>query len=452
MSTERASACLLLAALLCGCGAEPPTLTLEVIPGHETDAFQVDPPVTTWDVQVTGADGAVLATASAAPAGAFDFGEIPANQPLTLQVTGRDAGGAPIVRGRSLGGIYLAAVSGEVIPIFAQRLGQWARPPGELPATRVGAPAAPLAGRYLLLTGGEADPDEDPAGLLGYDLFTWQGSTGLPLPRPAGSLISRGAALLVIDAAGASWIDYATGSHGEVARPAGLASFAEITGGRTVVAPEGRAFVVGATRAGAPTDAVLVLDTDGTLRAARLSAPRSEAAAAWIEGVGLLVAGGSATASGVELLAPDAATAAPRAFPPDPTRGAAAVPDGFGDVVLVGGVLPDGAPSPTRQIDPACPTDCAATALDAAALPAPLTGVTAFALPGARILAVGEDTAPAALTRTFVIAPDAVTELPLREPRAGATVTPTPTGAFALLGGRRPDGAPALTVEMLLLE
>ena len=56
---------------------------------------------------------------------------------LTFEATGVDATGSVVVRGRSLSGILLAGVSGGVIPIFVQRVNQWARPPGGLGRTRV---------------------------------------------------------------------------------------------------------------------------------------------------------------------------------------------------------------------------------------------------------------------------------------------------------------------------
>lgn len=447
VDTRRASASLL-ALLLCGCGAEPRTITVEVIPGHETGAFAEDPAVAAWDIQVLDANGAALTSAATAVGGELDFGEIPADEALTFEVTGRDGGGATVVRGRSMRGIFLGAVASEVIPVFAERLGQWARPPGELPGMRVGATAAPLGERYLVLSGGEVGEGDDPRAAVAYDLLAWQGAAGVVLPRAARSVVGRGDTLLLIDDGGATWVDFAAGLVAEASLPAGLGSFAEVAGGRTVVGPDGRAFVVGATRAGAETDAVLVVEADGALRAARLSAPRAEAAAAWVEGAGVVVAAGSATAPGVEVLAADGASASARDFPADPTRGAGAVPGALGDVTLVGGVLPDGAPAPTRAVLPACAQDCVATEIDGAALPAAITGVVAYAVPGDRVIAVGAEPAQNGLTRSFVLSNEGVTEMPLREPRAGATAVPAPNGTLALLGGKLADGSPALTVEM----
>ncbi len=436
-----------------GCGADPRTITVEVTPGHEADAFHADPAVARFDVAVTSAQGDVSVTASAAPGGELDFGEIPVDSLLQIEVTGVDAAGAVVVRGRSLSGIYAAGLGSDVIPVFAQRLGAWARPPGELAAARAGAAAASLAERYVVLTGGEASGGGDPAAVDAYDLLAWGGSSAAALPRAARSIVGRGEALLLVDGAGATWVDFAAGDTLDASLPTGLGSFADVAGGRTVEAPDGRSFVVGATRAAVDATAgVLVVEADGTLKGLELTAARAGAAAAWVEGIGLVVAGGSETAPGVEVLAEGAAAFATRPFPPDPAQGAGAATTGLGEVVLAGGVVA-GAPAPTRRLDPGCSSSCAAAAVDGAALPA-LEAVAAFALPGGRVIAAGAEPAPSGLNRTFVVDAGAATatELPLREPRAGATVTPAPNGTLMLLGGAHPDGTPALTVEMLFPE
>lgn len=445
-----------LALLLPACGEDPRTVTIEVIPGHEADAFHAEPAVVTMRVGATDPDGASVATAEAAPGGELDFGELPADVPLTFEIHGFDAGGAVVVRGRSIAGIALGQLTADVLPLFAQRLGAWSRPPGDLPSTRVDGVAVPVGDRFLALTGGSAGA-ENLAGTLGYDLLGWFGAQGIDLPRAARSAVPRGDALLVINDAGATWVDFAADTAADVSPPAGLASFADVAGGRTIDAPDGRSFVVGATRAAPPTTAILVIEPDGTLRAAT-SAPRAAAAAAWVDGVGLVIAGGSATDPGVEVLAADGSAAVPRPFPPDATTGAGAIIGALGDVVLIGGALAGGTSAPTRSVSPTCATDCAATPIDGAALPEALTAVAAYALPGGRAIAIGAEAAPAAglpaPTRTFLVdlGGAAVTELPLREPRRGAAVTRAPHGTLALMGGVFDDGTAARTIEMLFPE
>ncbi|WP_437948103.1 hypothetical protein WME98_46645 [Sorangium sp. So ce296] len=455
--------------LLPGCASEPRPLTIEVVPGHEAAAFQEDPPVARIEVTATSAEGDVAVSAAAAPGGELDFGEIPAERAYTFEVRGFDAGGATVVRGRSASGIYLAGLSGEVLPLFAQRTGGWARPPGELEASRVGAPGAALAERYVMLTGGDAADgaaaaDVDPARLDAYDLAEWGGSASSgALPRAARSLVVRGSLLLTLDGEGATWTDVLSAQSAEAPLPAGLGSFAEVAGGRTVEAADGRSFVVGAARAaapaeapGEPSDAVLVVGANRALSVARLRHARAGAAAVWVDGVGLVVAGGSAAgadAAGLEVLADGATAFDPRPFPPDAVEGAGAVVTGPGEIVLVGGVQ-GGAAAPTRRLAPGCAGACAAAEVAGAALPAAIAGVVAFALPGGRLLAVGAEAGEGGLTRSFVVdlAAAQVEELPLREPRRGATVVPAPNGTLALLGGVHAEGTPALTVETFFPE
>lgn len=443
-----------LAVAVGGCSEDPRTITVEVTPGHEVDAFHEAPPVARMEVTVTAAEGDLSLNASAPPGGSLDFGEIPADRLLAFEARGLDAGGAAVVRGRSLSGIYLAGLDADLLPVFAQRAGRWGRPPGELSASRAGAPAAVLAERYLVLTGGAAADGGDPAELEAYDLLAWGGSASGPLPRVARSIVGRGSALLLVGDGGATWVDFSSGESADAAPPPGLASFAEVAGGRAVEAGDGRSFVVGATRAaGAPTAGVLVVEADGTLKGIQLAEARGGAAAAWVDGLGLVVAGGSATGPGVEVLGDGATAFTERPFSSDPVEGAAAVAVGLGEVVLVGGTLA-GAPAPTRRLDPGCAVACAAIEIEGAALPAALTGVAAYALPGSRLIAVGDEIAAGGMTRSFVVDLGGATaaELPLREPRAGATPTPAPNGTLALLGGVHPDGTPAQTVEMLFPE
>ncbi|WP_437737871.1 hypothetical protein [Sorangium sp. So ce1335] len=450
---------------LLGCASEPRTITVEVVPGHEAGAFQEDPPVARIEVTAAAVEGDVAVSASAAPGGALDFGEIPAERAYTFEVRGLDAAGATVVRGRSASGIYLPSVPGEVLRLFAQRTGRWARPPGGIAASRVGAPGGVLAERYLFLTGGAAAGaaagDVDPGRLDAYDLAGWGGSaSSSALPRAARSLVVRGDVLLAIDGEGATWTDLLAGQSAEASLPTGLGSFAEVAGGRTVEAADGRSFVVGGARAGEPSgapgqpsDAVLVVGADRTLSVARLRHARAGAAAVWVEGLGLVVAGGSAEGAGVEVLGDGATAFLPRPFPPDATHGAGAAVTGPGEIALVGGVE-GGAAAPTRRLAPGCAASCAAVEVAGAALPAAVVDVAAFALPGGRVLAVGSEAGDGGLTRSFVadVAAAQVEELPLREPRRGATAVPAPNGTLALLGGVHPEGTPALAIETFFPE
>lgn len=419
---------------------------LDITVGQEKDAFSRDPVVVSVKVEGVAPDGSVLATATAAPGGTFDFGEIASDAQLTFEVTGTDAKGATVVRGRSLGAIPLDAVTG-TLSIFAQRVNVWARPPGALAQTHVGGVASAGAERYLLLGGGTA---ATPDAVDIYDLFTLGAISVNGIPRPPETMVPRGTAVLFADHKGATSLNLGSGDATDVAPPTGLASYALIAGGRPVDASDGRTFVVGGTRLGEPTKSVLVAAADGTLSALELVSERAGAAAVWIEGVGLVVAGGSATGAGIEVLGPKATSFAAVGFPPDPTVGAGAVLDGPSGVVLIGGTLEGGAPAPVRRLDPGCVNACVATVVTSSDPSPALTSVHAYTLGGGRVFVVGEEIATTPQTRTFLLQLGiSATELPLREPRRGAAVIPAPNGTLALLGGTLLDGKPALSVELL---
>jgi hypothetical protein len=65
---------------------------------------------------------------------------------------------------------------------------------------------------------------------------------------------------------------------------------------------------------------------------------------------------------------------------------------------------------------------------------------------------VGEDARGQTLAFFVALPSGAVTSLPLREPRFGATPTPTPNGMLALLGGVLVSGAPARSIELFYPE
>lgn len=439
-----------LTAGLAACSSEPRAVPIDVMTGQESDTFSVDPKVTRVDVVLTTLEGTTV-KASAEPGGTFDLGELPEDQQITIEVTGVDVGGATVARGRTLSGILLASVEG-AIPVFVQRVNQWARPPNGLVHAHVGAPAGVLSEQLLLLTGGASAAGKDgpvePDKSDFYDLFGYGGSLASTFPRVPSTIVSLGSVFLLIDAAGATWINYAEGSTPEATAPDGLDSFGLVAGGSAIRASEGRTFVVGATRSGEPTDAVLEVNDDGTLTAHKLAQPRRGAAAVWVEGVGLVVAGGSASGAGVELLSEGGTAFVPRdAFPADPTEGAGAVIDPPGGVALIGGAA-GGVAAATRRLDPTCVGECAVTVVEGATIPVAIGGVSAYALDGARAIVLGSEIGGEGLTRTFLVEiGGSVTELPLREPRRGATPIPAPNGTLVLLGGEHPDGTPALSVE-----
>jgi hypothetical protein len=275
--------------------------------------------------------------------------------------------------------------------------------------------------------------------------------------------------LLINDDVNAIWLDYTNSGATPLpppALPSGLMSFGDVAGGAVVNGSSGAVYVVGAARSGSASTAVLEVDSTTMLGAYTLSTARRGAATAWVSGLGLVVAGGSATAAGVEVPVPDgAAPLQVGAYPADATVGAGAVTDGAHGFYLVGGTL-NGAPAYTRHfVEPgSCTSPCASQQIDGATLPVALQNVSAYLLAAATpcstsststptskglILVVGEGVAG---TQSFIVDPGAsaptVTAVPLREPRRGATAIPVPNGTLALVGGEHLDGTPALSIEL----
>ena len=174
-------------ALFVGGCADPATITIEVTTGHESDTFSMDPAVTKVDVVALASDGSQLAKATSEPGGSFDIGEVPIDQFLRVEVTGSDADGQVRVRGRSIG-LVIGALQGELLPVFAQRLERWSRPPGALTHSHVGGIGGVLGERFLMLTGGSGI-DADASAVAFYDLLALGGSVGGSLSLVPKSMI-----------------------------------------------------------------------------------------------------------------------------------------------------------------------------------------------------------------------------------------------------------------------
>ncbi|MDI1478787.1 hypothetical protein [Polyangium sp. y55x31] len=441
---------LVVAALLgSGCTEEPIERTLQIVTGHEADTFSAAPAVTKIRIEAKTATGSTFA-AETTPGGTFDLGEVPDDEPLGVEVTGTTAEGVTVVRGRSLTGVVPGAFVRDV-PVFVQRVGKWARPPGELVRAHVDAPAAVLGEQFLVTTGGSAAASAEGADdvRLGdsYDLLGWGPAVMDAFALTARTIVGRPSGMMLVGETSASAVD-GSGRYA-VAWPESAGSFADVAGGLVVESPSGTSYVVGATRAGTATDEVLAVSSEGALSVLRLSAARKGAAAAWAPGVGLVVVGGSASATGFEVL-PEGGTAfVQKDMPADATEGAAAVVAGDGKMALVGGLDAAGAPAKVRRWSPSCTSGCAAEEVSGATLPVGLTRSQAFSLGGSRVIVVGHEASTEKRVRVFVIdlSVPTVEERPLREPRSGATVVAAPNGTLSILGGTLEDGAPALHVE-----
>ena len=449
-------------ALLAGCSGNT-VLTLEVTPGHELDAFSRDPAITRMQIEGRSPEGDIVLDAYAAPGGEFSLGQVPDTRLLSFEVHGTDTTGAVAVHGKSLG-IVAGGVQSDLMPVFAQRISEWARPPGAMDHTHFLGVAGVLGERYMLLTGGStlgAETSATPATPAYYDMLGLAGAVGTALPRTAESLLlsADGVAALLVGSDGATWVDFQANTTLEVTAPTGLGSFAEVVGGTVVASSDGTRYLVGATRASSPSQAVLVWQPSSGVSAARLAYARQGAAATYIESVGVVVAGGNADPDvpGLEVLAAGASATATRPYPADAVRGAAAVPRTGGQLVLVGGYGADG-PAPVRLVDAGCAAECVPKVLGITLGPS-LDSCQAFAVDADHFILVGADRAAlvtvgslsSGAIRAFAVnvIDQSAAELALREPRAGAVPMGTPTGLLALLGGVHPDGTGATTIELL---
>jgi hypothetical protein len=437
---------------LFGCSKAPTELSLDITTGHETDAMTSAPAVVRVDVTATADDGSLVGKASAAPGGAIDLGSVSKETNVGVKLAGVAADGSTVLRGATALDVSLATAGS--IPVFAARVDTWSRPPSELTRSHINGQAAVIGGAYLLLTGGDdaldAKGKTSPAYTEAYDLvgLFGAGSTAT-MPRTAKSLVARATTVLLIDDAGASEVELSTETILEVTAPAGLA-FGDVAGGSVIDAADGTTFVVGATREGKPSDAVLVISADGSFSARKLVTPRAQAAAAWIDKVGLVIVGGSSAGAGVEVLASasDAFHTVP--YPSDPIVGATLTVGTDGKVLVVGGADDKGAAAPARSLDLACSVGCKAAPVAKLSLKEGLVGARLFAIDGSRQLLIGHETNLAAHVRAFAVdlATQAIAERPLREARRGATALASVNGAVAVLGGAHDDGSPALTVEL----
>ncbi len=459
--------------LLPACSTTPAAIAIDVTVGQETDAFTESPAVTMVAVTLTSLDGTLNTTLDAAPGGTFDFGDqIDSSEQISLSVTGTSSEGT-VMGGQTLAGLLLSSVTG-TIPVFAQRKQQWSRPWGGLAASHVNGVATVVEERYLSILGGTAatkDTTSTPANVDTYDLFALGGDdtttpvvagvlTVVPIPTSDNNLDSQS---LYLADSGPVLYDYTMGAvnttNAAFVLPTGVTAWSDVTGGAVLFDGSGRAFIVGATRASGPTDVVLDVEVDENgdvvLTNFPLNSKRAGAAAAYIANVGLVVAGGSDTAAGVEVLSPTgAAFVLQGGYPSIAVTGAGLVTDGPSNGAwMVGGVKSDGSVAETLHLPlSSCGTACTwDTPLAPLMLPAALVGVSAYQLTNGDLLAVGNEPG-GGFTRSFMIDVEkpGVTEALLKEPRKGASVIPAPNATLALLGGEHADGTPALSVELFL--
>ncbi|NUO49942.1 MAG: hypothetical protein HOV80_13895 [Polyangiaceae bacterium] len=438
-----------LALLAASCG-DPPELALEVTTGHESGVLTEDPAIAEIKIVAKSVDGEVRREAKAAPGGSFDLGEVPDTAIMTFTLTGTSSDGTVMARGRSVS-IPIGSIDADVLSLFIQRQDRFARPPGELVRTHVHAPGGILAERFLVMTGGDsaigADGPADPKTGDYYDMLGLAGSeSSSNLPITAKSLVSRADSLLLIGENRAIRAQLTSNQTEEKSAPDGL-TFADVEGGLALDMPNGTTLVVGATRPDGPTNAILAIDPDGVFSALTLAQPRAGAAASYIDGIGIVVVGGSADGAGVEVIGDDLSVTT-RPFPADATTGAAAFTFGEERLALVGGRVA-GAPAPTRIFllsGEGCVVDCMPELVPTSDVPALAARGRGFALESGALV-IGESDAGETLAFHVSVADSTIVPLPLREPRFGATPIPAPNGTLAIAGGVTDTGLPVRSVE-----
>ena len=429
-----------LLAAVAACSSQD-SATVEITPGGETTTFTQTPAVTRIVIQSVDTSGNVT-TLGSAPVSATTIPLTSQSESatVTLEAWGYDAEDAGVVFGATLP-LLFGDVVGDNVPIFVGRIGQFARAPGPPADSRQAPLLSFVQGQYLFVAGGTAEDggtvSESDAGPAFtptstteiYDFGQFQ-TLGSPptLPSLDGgapfapqSVAVTGTVAWLVSPQGGLYFDLSSNAPAQITQPTlgGSFTFANVAGGVTLSDAQGTQYIVGATRTtGAPTAALLEINPndvtnstypDGNAAWLTLSEPRLGAAATWLDsGNGLIVVtGGSASGSGVEVIAPVAGTTTgtamgtPLGYPADPSSGsgAAAMPDGV-HVLLAGGLLPNGQDAGVRVIDAMCATACTPTWWTS--LPVPLATAQVFALSQTSALVIGNEPGTG-LTHAFLV-------------------------------------------------
>jgi hypothetical protein len=442
---KQTSLAVFLSATFLGCSSEADpdgTLALEI--GQEDGAWSAAPAAAT--VQVDMVQAGVHTTLATVPAATDSIGlgsGGPENVQASFEATAFDAQQNPIMHGVT----PTFSLQGFVDTQFYVFLGRtgFSRPSGSLVYEHRHPLLTVWPNEYLFITGTDT-AGADPTNLDVYDVaFAAVLQQEPNFPQGTTSIVVSGTTLLMLSDTTNIWFDLSSSTSETATSPEGLA-FSEVSGGRTLIAPSGTEYLVGSTRqTGDPTDKVLEVDADGTLHTLVLSVPRLGAAASFVEG-NLVVAGGSATGAGADVLAPGASTFTALGLPADATQGAGLAELTPTSAILVGGQDPtSGAASPMRSIDITCTSACMPTPLGSLDLTLGLTQV--FPVATTELLVVGETSD--AVTHAFSLdvssASPVATEQAFREPRAGASSVMLTNGQVAVVGGDDPTSGAGLS-------
>jgi hypothetical protein len=454
------------ACALLGCSSEQPTsvtVHLALTAGQELDAFSRAPSPTRLVVRAvdTSLQPIPLLDQPWHP-GTVRLPEQERAQLLAFEVLGLDATDTPVLRGATIHHA-LWALDSDPLPVFLGRVGEMSRTANQLTIGRRGGVTGLVGARFLVVAGGESAVDADGAPVSSarfsaLDLGLWQSpATTDELPRaPLSMVMNAGRFALLIDAQGANWFDFSTYAVSEVLPPEGT-TFAEVAGAATIYANDGSAYIVGPARSrGDASDKVLRVSEAGQLTALRLTAARARAAATWVTDVGLLVAGGSATAPGAELLPVGMSAFVALPYPEDATQGAGAAALDADTVLLAGGQTTNGQPATPRLLAPRCGSSCSTTALTTSDAVPHLEHARLFVVSETGCVVVGEAPVDDHTTTTTVVhfeglrSSPVATQITLREPRTDAIAARLFGRTVAILGGAGADGQPVRSVEVFV--
>ncbi|MCU0654643.1 MAG: hypothetical protein MUF64_04930 [Polyangiaceae bacterium] len=431
----------LLLAAACNNDEAPRPATLALDPGQEVDAWTTAPLPSEAQVFHVQEGAANALTRAPWPALSIELPELTAGSRGAFRVELRDGTGAVALLGLSPP-LSSDQLPGQTIPILCGRVGAFARPArGTLGGWQ--APALGLVlDRYLLLASSTPEPSGLPSEL--YDLATLTPLAGQnPLPRaPDALLASRSGMTLLVNAQGATLLDLSTGDTSEV--PSNLTQ--GVLGGTVIRDGQGGAFLLGATRLdGDPSAAILRLDAQGKLSQLSLQTPRRGASAAWLDGTGLIVAGGLPEAS-VEVLPPGASAFVSTGLLVPATLGATLVPLTSNEMRLLGGTDPDGAPRPSVKLSLGCTGGCTAPTPLGDELP--FASLRGYPLGDGKALVLGET--DAGTEAVLLSLADPPRQVPLRTPRRGASSIELPDRRVVVVGGVDGAGVPVASIEVFL--
>lgn len=434
--------------LLPGCGEEDfPEGVMELTSGLETDPWDG---VARTEVSRVSSDGTVTELIEAP--GVVESFKLGKSGVGSYRIEGFDADGDLRVSGASMP-MAAAGLAARTIPLLVGTAGEFARPtllehvPGASPRL------APFGDRWVLVVGAGAADD----GRVETDLFDvgfWRALSDPPrLPCPGDPCrveslsVTQDNYAILIGPGGAKWFDLELQGFDDLVLPEGT-SPEELSGGDVIQRPDGGAYLVAGTRKGEPSAAVLEIEPDGFLVRRDMLVPRQGAAAAWVDGRGLVVIGGSESGAGVELLPDGASAFVSLPFPSDPTYGAALAVHDSSRIERLGGIsLADGLHQPSVMYELGCGSDCEATPSGDAL---ELEAVQAHVLPETdSTIFIGTDSF--GISRCYSHTPEGLLELPaLRDERRWASAIVLATGQLGVFGGVDSEDSAVVSVETLL--